>query len=69
MCKCTYTVVVALQSCIALLPSILAPPAPSLHLYFFLPVLGIGKAVCQKMQKILHYNTANQAQYVPWSRK
>ena len=45
MCKCTYTVVVALQSFIALtaMRSILAPPP--LHLYFFLPVQGIGKAV------------------------
>ena len=49
MCKCTYTVVVALQSFIALtaIRSILAPPTPppALHLYFFLPVQGIGKAV------------------------
>lgn len=49
MCKCTYTVVVALQSFIALttMRSILAstpPPPPPLHLYF-LPVQGIGKAV------------------------
>lgn len=47
MCKCTYTVVVALQSFITLtaMCSILAPPPPPLHLYFFLPVPGIGKAV------------------------
>ena len=46
MCKCTYTVVVALQSFIALtaMCSIVAPPPP-LNLYFFLPVPGIGKAV------------------------
>ena len=48
MCKCTYTVVVALQSFIALtaMRSILSPPSPPLHLYFFfLPVPGMGKAV------------------------
>ena len=50
MWKCTSTVVVALQSLIALtaMCSTLAPPSPrlpSLHLYFFLPVPGMGKAV------------------------
>lgn len=47
MCKCTYTVVVALQSFIALtaMRSILSAPPPPLHLYFFLPVPGMGKAV------------------------
>ena len=43
MFKCSYTVVIALQSFIAMC-SILAAPPP-LHLYFFLLVPGIGKAV------------------------
>ena len=73
MCKCTYTVVVALQSFIALtaMCSILAPPTPFTSV--LLPSCArdwegcAPRAYSTKILKMLHYNTANRAQYAPWS--
>ena len=53
MCKCTYTVIVALQSFIALtaMRSILSPPPRPLHLCLFLPVPVHHMHIAQEFRK------------------